>query len=168
MTRRGFTIVELVLAMALLGIQALILGPPIITAVKQYDLVWSRRQALAEARSAVDRMVKEMRLIPSSAAVVSIASPTQFQFQYPLGNTITYAQNGTSLERNGLMLAPNVGFLEFKYYDAAGLETASIVALRSVQIRLTLNAKSNHGTVPLTTTVFLRNLGSNYGNFTSP
>lgn len=166
--KRGFTLVELVLVMGIMGIQAFMLGPPIITAVKQYDLVWSRRQALAEARSAADRMVKEIRLIPSSAAVISIASPTQFQFQYPLGNTITYELDGTSLERNGAMIAPNVSFLEFKYYDAAGLETVTRALVRTIQIRLTLNARSNHGTVPLTTTVFLRNLGNNYGNFTSP
>lgn len=166
--KRGFTIVELVLVMGILGIQALILGPPIITAVKQYTLVSSRRQALAEAQSAMDRMVKEIRLIPSSAAIIDISSPTQFQFQYPLGTTITYSLSGTTLQRNGATQAPNVATLDFSYYDAAGLATVTLTAVRTIQIRLILNAPSSQGTVPLTTTVFLRNLGSNYGNFTSP
>lgn len=166
--RRGFTIVELTLVMGILGIQALILGPPIITAVKEYALVSSRRQALAEARSAIDRMVKEIRLIPSSAAVLDVSNPTQFQFQYPLGTTITYSLSGATLQRNGVTLAPNVGTLDFSYYDAAGLATVTPAAVRTIQIRLTLNAPSGQGTVPLTTTVFLRNLGNGYDNFTSP
>lgn len=166
--RRGFTMVELVLVIAILGIQALMLGPPIMKAVQQYDLVWSRRQTLGEARSAMDRMVKEIRLIPSSAAIIDISSPTQFQFQYPAGNTITYALSGTTLLRNGATQASNVGTLNFNYYDAAGVATITRTAVRTIQIKLTLNAPSNHGTVPLTTTVFLRNLGTDYGNFTSP
>lgn len=167
--RRGFTIVELVLVIALLGIEAFVLGPPLAVAVKEYVLVSSRRQTLAEAKSAMDRMVKEIRLIPSQAAVISVASPTAFQFQYPLGTAITYALNGTALERNGTALASNVGLLEFKYYDSAGAETAVASRVRTIQIRLTINAPSGSGTLPLQTTVFLRNsTGSMYTDFTSP
>ncbi len=166
--QKGFTMVELVLVIGLLGIQAFMLGPPIIKAVQEYDLVWSRRQTLAEARAAIDRMVKEIRLIPSSAGIIDISSATQFQFQYPLGTNITYALNGTTLQRNGSDLAYNVNLLHFAYYDASGVATATKSLVRTIQIQLTLNAPSAHGTLPLTTTVFLRNLGSDYGNFTSP
>lgn len=165
--KRGFTIVELVLVIALLGIEAFVLGPPLAAAVKEYVLVSSRRQTLAEARSAMDLMVKEIRLLPLGG-VTDVTSPTSFQFQYPLGTPITYALNGTTLERNGIALASNVGLLEFKYYNAAGTETAINANVRSVQIRLTINAPSNSGTLPLMTTVFLRNTGAMYNNFTSP
>lgn len=166
--KRGFTLVELVLVVALLGIEAFMLGPPMMVAVKEYALVSSRREALAEARSAVDRMVKEIRLIPSSAAVIDVSGANSFQFQYPLGIAITYALDGTDLERNGVVLASNVGLLEFKYYNSAGAETAAAAAVRSVQVRLIINAPFNYGTVPLTTTVFLRNTGNEYNNYTSP
>jgi len=116
----------------------------------------------------MDRMVKEIRLIPSAAAIVNISGPAQFTFQYPLGTTITYGLSGTDLQRNGILLAPNVGLLEFKYYNSAGTETSTASNVRTIQIRLTMNAPSAQGTLPLTTTVFLRNMGNNYGNFTSP
>jgi prepilin-type N-terminal cleavage/methylation domain-containing protein len=166
--KRGFTVVELVMVIALLAIEAFMLGPPLTAAVKEYALVASRRQALAEARTAMDRMVKEIRLIPSSAAVVSVASPTNFQFQYPLGTAITYSLNGTTLERNGIALASNVGVLQFKYYDSSGSETANPANVNRVMIWLTTNVASGGGTLPLATTVFLRNTGNEYGNFTSP
>lgn len=162
--RRGFTLVELVLVIALLAIEALILGPPLATAVKEYVLVSSRRQVLAEARSAMDRMVKEVLLIPLGG-VTNVASPTSFQFQYPLGTLITYALDGTTLKRNGVDLASNVGLLEFKYYNAAGIETAINANVRRIQLRLTINSPSATGTLPLTTSVFLRNMGSMYTDF---
>lgn len=166
--RKGFTMVELVLVIGILGMQALILGPPIMKSVEEYNLVGARRQTLAEARSAIDRMVKEIRLIPSSAAIVNISSATQFQFQYPLGTNITYALSGTTLQRNGATLATGATLLEFKYYDVNGNETATAASVRTIQIRLTLAAPSSQGSVPLTTTVFLRNLGNDYDLFTSP
>lgn len=166
--KRGFTVLELVLVVALLGIEAFMLGPPLAVAVKEYALVSSRRQVLAEARSAMDRMVKEIRLIPSSGAVISVASATNFQFQYPLGTLITYSLNGTTLERNGAALASNVGTLEFKYYDSIMAETLNPGSVRFVRIRLTINAPSNSGTLPLETAVFLRSTGVEYGTFTSP
>lgn len=163
--KRGFTSVELVLVIALLGIEAFMLGPPLAVAVKEYALVSSRRQALVDAQLAMDRMVKEIRLIPSSAAVIDISSSTYFQFQYPLGTTITYALNGTTLERNGKALASNVVLLEFQYFDGSFWFANTTASVRTVQIRLTLNALPNFGTMPLVTTVFLRNAGNQYQNF---
>lgn len=166
--RRGFTLVELVMVIAMLAIEAAMLGPPLTAAVKEYVLVSTRRQALAEARAAMDRMVKEIRLIPSSAAVVSVASPTNFQFEYPLGTPITYALNGTTLERNGVALASNVGQLQFRYYDSNSAETVVPANVRRVMIALTTTVPSGGGILPLFTTVFLRNTGNEYSNFTSP
>lgn len=160
--------VETVLAIAMIGLQAFVLGPPLMNAVKEYNIVWSRRQTLAQARSAMDRMTQEISLIPSSNQLVDISSSTSFQFQYPAGTAITYSLSGTNLQRNGANLATNVGLVEFKYYDANGNETASKPSVRTVQVRLTLNAPSSQGTVPLSTTVFLRNSGTIYGNYTSP
>ena len=166
--KRGFTLVELVLAISMIGLQALILGPPLMNAVKEYNIVWSRRQTLAQARSAMDRMVQEISLIPSSSQIIDIASPTSFQFEYPAGTAITYTLSAGKLQRNAADLATNVGLLEFKYYDANGNETSNKPSVRTIQIRLTLNAPSSQGTVPLSSTVFVRNAGNNYGNYTSP
>lgn len=169
MKRRGaFTTVELVLAVALLGIQAFILGPPLAQMVSAYNLVSVRRAALAQGRAALGRMVQEIRLIPGTAQITNISSSTQFQFQYPAGTSITYSLNGTNLNRNADILARNVSFLEFKYYNAAGVETSTIASVRSIRVTLTISVSSDTGTIPLQTWVFLRSTGSYYGNFTSP
>lgn len=162
---KAFTLTELVLVIAMMSILAIGMGPPLIRAVQQYDIVWSRREALAQARAAMDRMVKEIRLIESSADVVTVSASDSFQFEYPNGTAITFDKNGTDLRRDSDVLAENVSALEFKYYDSSGSETSTAANVRRIQITLTLDAQHNHGSLTLRTNVFLRNTGNNYDDF---
>lgn len=163
--RRGFTIVELVLVLALVGILAAAVGPPLATGLRGYVLVRDRRAFLAQGRAAMDRMVSEIRLIRSSVDVLEISSPTRFRFEYPDGTAILYEWVGTDLQRNGNILAGNVSSFVVRYYNAAGLTTSSPSALRRVRIELTLDDPGETPPLSLRTDVFLRNTGNNYDGF---
>lgn len=163
--KNGFTLVELVLVIALMGILAFALAPALITGVRSYDIVWSRRQVLAEGRVAMDRMVKEIRLIESSSDVIATNSPAEFDFEYPNGTSIAYSLDGTDLKRNTDVLASDVTALEFKYFDSTGSETSTEADVRRVQVTLTIDAPGNHGDLTLRTNVFLRNTGNSYESF---
>ena len=156
---RGFTPVELVLSIAILGILGTALGPGIASSVKTYSLTASRRQTTAEARAGMARMVAEIRQIPGSAQVISIGA-TSFQFQFPVGTTITYSLSGSNLLRNADVLVANVSSLAFAYYDESGAVTAVAANVRSVQISFTTTAP-----MTLRTRVFLVNTGNYYGGF---
>lgn len=162
---KAFTLAELVLVIAMLGILAIGMGPPLIRAVQQYDLVWSRREALSQSRAAMDRMIKEIRLIRSSDDVLDVSSSTSFQFNDLDGNATTFDKNTTNLRRNSDVLAENISEFEFKYYDSAHSETSTAANVRLIQITLTIDAQHNHGPLTLRASVFLRNTGNNYDDF---
>lgn len=162
---RGFTLVEMVLSIALIGVLAGVLGVALFQGVKGFDLVSSRKSALAQARLAMERMVREMRLIQQSSDVVNVGSSTQFGFEYPDGTPIAYSLSGGNLVRNTDVLARNVNALTFTYLDSAGTVTATAAQVRSVRVQLTLNAPHAQGTLTLRTQVFLRNTGNNYAAF---
>lgn len=161
----GFTLVELILAVALMGILAALLGPPLTAAVRAYAVITTRSAALSDARTAMDRMEKEIRLISSSADILDVSSSTRFQFSYPSGTIITYDQSGTDLRRNGAAMVGNVTALSFKYYDATGGDALSAATLRRVQIELSLTLPGSAGTLLLRTNAFIRNVGNNYHGF---
>ena len=163
-TSKGFTLVELVLVIALMGILAAVLGPALERAVRQYDLISSRKQTLAQARAAMDRMVKEIRLIQSSADVTDVSSSTSFQFQYPHGTAITYDLNSTNLRRNTVTLASPLSALTFSYFDSAGSATSVAANVRRVQILFTITAPHNNGSLTLQTSAYLRSTDTDYAN----
>lgn len=164
---RGFTFVELVLVTALLGVLGMVIGPPLYNAINGYDLVTTRRLVLAESRAGVERMVKEIRLIPSSTEITAL-NLQSFQFQYPVSTNITYSLSGTNLMRNSDILIQNVLSLTFTYYDEDGLTTSTPANVRSVGFVLTIDSPGAIANLSLRTRTFIPNTGNNYANFTSP
>ena len=161
---KGFTLVELVLVIAMLGILGMVLGPGLATALKGYEMARVHRQVVAEARSAMERFVREARLIQSSLDVLTLGA-SSFQFEYPNNTILIYDLNSGNLRRNSDVLASNVSALTFIYYDEVGIVTATPANVRRVQIRFTITPLGNQGSYTLQTNVFLRNTGNNYTNF---
>lgn len=164
---RGFTLVELVLAILLLGVFGTVLAVGLPVAVEAYDLVWARRMVLAQAQSGMERMVSEMELIPGSAQVTTTLA-SNFQFQYPAGTSISYALSGGDLMRNSDVLIDDVSALTFTYYDEAGVATSTAASVRQVSVEFTVDSPGEISNFTLRTRVFLRNTGNGYANFASP
>lgn len=163
----GFTLLEILLVSAMVGILGLTVGPILSNAILSTNLISSRGDALAEARNGMERMVAEIRLIPSTSVLANIAA-TNLQFQYPAGTAITYMLSGTNLLRNSDILMDNVTSLTFSYFDATGTVTATASNVRSIGIKFSILSSAANSTYTLQTQVFLRNTGNNYANFTSP
>lgn len=161
MKNHGFTLLEVLLTIVLLSIIGTVLGPILTNAVQGSTLIWNRRATLAEANAGMERMVREIRLIPSINALDNI-SATYLQFQYPIGTSISYSLNGTNLLRNSDILITHVSSLDFTYYDESG--NAAIIAtnVRSIGIQFTASS------LTLKTRVFLPNTGHDYASFRSP
>jgi type II secretory pathway pseudopilin PulG len=157
---RAFTLLEVLLVIAMLTILGVVLGPILGSAIQSSGLVSSEAQRLAEARNGMERMVKEIKLIPNTSVLANIGT-TNLQFQYPTGTNITYSLNGTNLLRNSDILVGGVSSLTFTYYDASGATTTITANVRSIGIQFTAG-------LTLQTRVFLRNTGNNYENLTSP
>ena len=163
----GFTLIELVLSLALVGVLGAVITYGLPAAVQSYDLIWARRAVLTESRSGMARMTKEIRLIPSSSQIISIGA-ANFQFEYPAATTITYSLSGGNLFRNSDILIKNISTLTFSYYDETGSTTSTPANVREIGIAFTADSPGNISSYSLKTRVFLRNTGNDYANYTSP
>lgn len=167
MKKRGFTLVELVLTIAILGIMVGTLAPWMINTMKGYDLITTRRQMLSQARAGFERMMLEILLIPGRPQVITTGN-SSFTFQYPVGTNITYSLSGTNLMRNQDVLVQNVTALSFVYYDQAGNTTTTAANVRSVKAQISVTTTNAAQPLTIMTRVFIRNTGNNYANFTMP
>jgi prepilin-type N-terminal cleavage/methylation domain-containing protein len=143
---KGFTLVELVIAITIAGIAAATIGAILLGTVKAWTFKFNRSDILWDGRLAINRMTREIRTVRDSVSVTT-ASSSQFRF-IDAGNVdITYSLSSTNLNRteNGTanLLAENVSSLGFTYYDAAGTVIPSPTVspttdIKRVRINLTL------------------------------
>ena len=145
--KRGSTLVELVIVIAIVGIMAGAVGYILLGAVDAWTFKAKRNDILWDGRMAINRMVREIREIKNLTSVTT-ASSSQFRFTNVNNNSITYSLSGADLNRTkdgtANILAQNVSSLSFTYYDSSGAGIAtptvspSATNIRRVRINLTL------------------------------
>lgn len=132
--------------------------------LKSYQLASSRKAALQSARLSMERMVRDIRLIPSAASIDSFSS-TAFQFDISGENNISYSRNGNNLERSGGVLASSCTGLIFTYLDSNGNPTSTQANIRQVQIEMTMTAANNQGTYTMRSRIFPRQFSTDYAGY---
>lgn len=136
--KRGFTLIELVIVIVILGIIAVV-GVALMLQVGDAWVLQSHRKEMSEsARIAMDRMIRETR----EAASISTAAGGTLTFNNIGGNTITFDTSGTTLRRtvDGTTneLADNVDSLSFTYYyDNGG---SALTDITRIEIDLTFSS----------------------------
>ena len=144
---KGFTLVELVIVITIVGIVALIIGTMLLGTIKAWTFKFNRNDILWDGRLALDRMTREIRTVKNATSVTT-ATSSQFRFTDTGNKDITYSLTSTNLNRteNGTanLLAENVSSIAFTYYDASGTAiptptvSPSATNIRRVRINLTL------------------------------
>lgn len=145
--KNGFTLVELVIVIVIIGITASIVGFMLLGTVKAWTFKFNRNDILWDGRLALDRMTREIRAVKDSTSVTT-ASAAQFRFSDTGNKDITYSLSSTNLNRdeNGTanLLAENVSALTFTYYNSSDAVipspavSPSATDIRRVRINLTL------------------------------
>lgn len=144
--KRGFTLIEAVIAIAVAGIVVSVLAVVINSGLHAWFFIKGQRNYLAESRGAVKRMTREMRGIKNNSDGIIVFTSSRFQFKDASENTIEYRQNGTNLERNSVVLLENLanpGGLAFNYLTASGGVAATKEAIRTIQIELAVSSGNN-------------------------
>lgn len=182
----GFTVVELVEAMALLGILTATVAIVLTSMVRQSDDVREQNLLQTELRPAVDRLAQDLRQAYGGDGVVPVVSmsATGLMFLSPDRadpfhlRRIAYRVSGGVLERSletstdtdgpPWNFGPSGGWEQqsearivntdvFTYYDAAGAVTAVAADVRKVAVKLVAEAPTTPGrSVTYATTVTVR------------
>lgn len=137
--RKGFTLIELVIVITIIGIISGVVGYILLGTVQGWTFKASRNDLLWDGRLAMNRMVREIREIKDSTSVTT-ADSSQFKFIDMHDTDITYSINSTILNRTeggtSNKIAENVSAIVFTYYSSSGSTiTTPLVAPLSTDIR---------------------------------
>jgi prepilin-type N-terminal cleavage/methylation domain-containing protein len=144
---KGFTLIEIIIVIVLVGILATIAATIIMQGVRAYSGGESRSNAHYQARFAVERMSREIRLMRSST-VTDIPTMTgttlrytdinglQMGFRLNAGNIERTEDNGASWQTLAIKITGPGGTI-FTYLDNTGAAAAAPASLWLVQIQFT-------------------------------
>ena len=162
----GFTLIEIILVLVIIGILAGILIEPFRQGVKSYIGIETRADLTSQAREATVRIVREMRNIQKKAndkPNITSADATSITFVDNRGITISFSLSGSTVLRDTNILADKLSSLDFRYFkgDNTALTTFPLSAadlddVRRILVILTL--QENTETVTMTGQAFLRDL----------
>ncbi len=164
--REGFTLIEVVIVIVLIGVLATVLIQPFHQGVQSFIAVETRGDLTAEARQATTRMVREIRNVDKkankNAPTMSNANATSISFNDVLRNSITFSLSGSTVQRNTNTLADKVSSLQFRYFDGSNAELTSLPLSgpnreKVRKIRVVLTMQEGGQTVTVTGEALLRN-----------
>jgi prepilin-type N-terminal cleavage/methylation domain-containing protein len=160
--RQGFTLIEMVMVIVVLGIIGLITFKVLFSGVQTFVLSRERQDLYDQGRMAMERMVREIRVASQIAYPTLGNSGTYLNFSkatytyatgapFDASTVLTYRLNGTSLERSGNVSGNAV--------IASGLAAFTVTHLTGDYMSLELSLSSTKGgTLSLRTEVYPRDL----------
>ncbi len=159
----GFTLVEIVITIVLIGIISGIAAMILLRGARVYSDEQSRSDVHYQARLAVERMAREIRLIRSATATdITTMTATNLQFNDISGNNIQFQRTGASapysITRNGSALANNIQSVAISYYQNDGTTAVTLATVTTLWfVDISVTAQEGAETVQMRTRVHPRN-----------
>lgn len=163
---RGFTLIEMVMVIVILGILAGLTAPIFSQGLTAARLTTENLHTLAKLRYATERLAREIRQINYNGSGYDVSTMTTSSLAFTkadtVNTTVSITSSGSNLtlaygtpSASGL-LSDEVSSLNFAYYDVNGAVTASSAALAFVEIDLTLQNPTTGGSYSQRTRIALR------------
>ncbi len=138
---KGFTLLELVITVVLVGILAVFISNLLVYEVDIFRYVTIRSGSLQDSRFVMQKMARELRQIIHYDSIL-IASEDSIRFYDSSNNMIFYKYSNNELLQNGNLLLNNLNDLQFTYFDNLGVQLATPVAdpldIRSIAINMSV------------------------------
>lgn len=161
----GYTLIELVLTIIIVGIIAVVTASVLLRGIDTYSLVMNRKDANQHARVGMDRMVSELLL--ARWYDFTLINDTKIDFWDRDGSATSFKRTtyeGTvDLYRGNDFLAGQIALLDFDFYKQDNSTASWPWDVKRINIELTVQSLGGFGSVPLRTEVFPRNFM--YSNF---
>lgn len=160
---KGFTLIELITVIVLLGILAAVGSNMLSDSMKTTQAVNDSRAVESEARYALDRLVREIRQVgfTGSAYNISTASTSVLQFAKPDGGVVRINYDATSKtvqldysNTSATTLIQKVSGFGMTYYNIDGV---SLSTLADIQDSVAYISLSMSVTDPMISNVFTQN-----------
>lgn len=153
----GFTLIELVVAMVIMGIIALVTIDYLANAGRVYTLLLAQRQADSDTMGVVKRMRREARVWQANITNTS----AEWSFSTQLGYTNAFKLSGNAMLLNSNVLAKNIQTSRWDYYDCTNkpltpLPLSPSNQLRVSRVALALRVTNNFAASELKVNFFLR------------
>jgi prepilin-type N-terminal cleavage/methylation domain-containing protein len=148
MDKKGFTLIEIVMVIILLGILGAIIGIPLIQGARGWLAATTRIGITESGRVAMERMVREIRNMETKEGTseppspcIATATASTLQFSVADGdltncNSINFSLSGSEIQRNGTTMAKDIQSLTISYYDNNNSSTATIADIRRLSIEI--------------------------------
>jgi prepilin-type N-terminal cleavage/methylation domain-containing protein len=134
---KGFTLLEVIIVIVVLGIVASITGPMIYTAAEASKTQGDLSTVLGQARTSMIRMSRDLRNIRSNSATDLAIGASSLSMVEVDTSSVAYTLSGSDLLRNGQILAQGISNLAFSYYDSSGAVTAVSTSVRYIGFSFT-------------------------------
>lgn len=162
---RGFTLIEMILTIIIIGIIAGVTAKILMTGLDTYSFIANRKDATQHARVAMERMVSELTLLESDD--ITYISNERLKFIDRDDAAASFQKvivsGNPTLYRSQDFLAGRLGFIDFDYMREDGSAALFAWQVRRINIELSVEALGGYGSIILRTDVFPRNFM--YDNF---
>ncbi len=138
--KKGFTLIELIMVITILGVLSAGLAGFITTAMDSWVFIKARETALSYSRNSIERMVREIRRVKKPTNIITAAT-TECKFVDINYNTVCFSQEGTNLRRNNDIMTTGVSSpegLKFSYFNASMEAVILNQDIRFIKVRLYL------------------------------
>jgi prepilin-type N-terminal cleavage/methylation domain-containing protein len=153
---RGYTLVEMVVSITILGIIGLVCSGVILESMRVYSRTVPALDAGYKTDLALRTMKREIRDLQNTTSITSFGA-TAFSFKDSANNIIAYALSNGNLTRNGDLLAAGVTSLTFRYWQSDGNTASTAAKVHLIEVDLTV--QNGDQSSRARTQIFPRNLG---------
>jgi prepilin-type N-terminal cleavage/methylation domain-containing protein len=156
MQRSGFTLIELVIVIVLVGILSAGITPIIKLSLRSFQKITEVNEKSQAARIGYNRMLAEIRMI-GSPSDITYGDETTLTFTDFDGNTVSFSLDGSILYRGEDRFVDCVNQITFTYYDNEGSTITSLPASSVWTIRSEMQVNVGESTITFRGQVTPRN-----------
>lgn len=138
-SEKGFTLIELVVVIVLIGIISLFIANFIGYEVDSYSYVVTRQENLQNSRRAIQMLSRDIRQIKSPDNIYKATSDS-IRFEDVNDAMISYRYSNFQITRNNDLLLSGVVSCQFRYFDnngsLMGFPISDFTAIRSIEVSI--------------------------------